>query len=182
MNIFEEAPLPQEFTKTLTDIDLSLFKANFGESYISCFFFRAPDEEKIKENWLNISSSIAALYQTRLPDDYSVWNIYFILICAGSVSRDLQYKIENDKFSMRKIVRSNCTITDNSDAIALINDEILGSSLEPSLLKNTPELEPRLASNLQSLLAEFGNIPSDNKAESRARRVELLDFLLQRID
>lgn len=182
MNSFEEAALPTALKEAFKDFKIGLFKAGFGESYISCFYLKSRNENELRENWQYISSSIAALYQAHLTDDYSTWNIYLLLACEESISRNLQYKIENDKFSMRKIVHSDVKNADEKKIMELLNNEILGNSLESSLLKNLPDLEARSASHLQMLITEFGEVPSDNKAESRLRRSELLEFLIQRID
>lgn len=182
MNSFEEATLPATLKDAFKDLKIGLFKAVFGESYISCFYFKSRNENELSEKWQYITSSIAALYQAHLTDDYSTWNIYLLLVCEEPISRNLQYKIENDKFAMRKIVHSEVENSEKNKIVELINNEILGNSLESSLLKNLPSLEARAASPLQILITEFGEIPSDNKAESRTRRSELLEFLIQRID
>lgn len=70
-------------------------------------FFHVSNSEYIKENWLKIGSSISASYQSQLSsknDEFERWNFYIIYISRDEVEKGLKNKIENDKFSSRKIV------------------------------------------------------------------------------
>jgi hypothetical protein len=57
--------------------------------------------------WEKIDSSVAAIYQSKFEDDFERWNLYLIFFVKECVPKVLKYKIDNDKFSSRKIVRDN---------------------------------------------------------------------------
>ncbi|MCY1284132.1 hypothetical protein D9M70_330260 [compost metagenome] len=181
MRTFELSEATPQINETFQDFTWGLYKAKIGESFISCFVFLIPNEKSLEQNWKFISTRIAALYQTKLTDDYSAWNIYLLFQCETAINRPLQYEIENDKFSMRKIVNCNAPSISHGSAIALLNNEILGASLESRLSSNLPNIDDRVHSELQQLFDEFGAIPEDNKIESKNKREELLRFLLERI-
>lgn len=85
------------------------------------------------DSWKDIYSSIAAYFQTGLPADaeFERWNIYLLYICREGVDKELQYKIENDRFACRKIVLGNCEdqLTDKI-VEKLISQHITNSDLE----------------------------------------------------
>ncbi|MCP1623625.1 ABC-three component system middle component 1 [Pseudomonas nitroreducens] len=181
MKTFERAEASPQLSEAFREFSWSLYKAKIGESFISSFIFLIDSEENLEQNWRYISTRIAALYQSALMDDYSAWNIYLIFRCESKLSRALQYEIENDKFSMRKIVYSEAPRLLQSNVVELLNSEILGASLESQLLRNLPDISDRERSGLQELFDEFGAVPTDNKIESKNKREELLSFLLERI-
>jgi len=99
---------------------------------INVFFFLA-DSNYIQDNWLKFSSSISAIYQSSLTsrkDEFERWNFYIIYLSVNKVSKDIKNKIENDKFSSRKIIEDNFTDEVNCDiANNLIIKHITNSDL-----------------------------------------------------
>ncbi|MEM8937887.1 MAG: ABC-three component system middle component 1 [Bacteroidota bacterium] len=71
------------------------------------FFF--SESETIENIWRDVSSAVSVVYQSGLTqnEEFEKWNLYIIFVCSDSVSKDLKSKIENDKFSSRKIVEDN---------------------------------------------------------------------------
>ena len=79
---------------------------------VSVFAFMFDNESDLSDNWRKITSSVAAYYQSAFEDeknDFERWNIYILFIVRTPVGFQLKYKIENDKFSSRKIVHDNAT-------------------------------------------------------------------------
>ena len=96
----------------------------------------------LAETWRDIYSSIAAYFQTGLPADaeFERWNIYLLYICREDVDKELQYKIENDRFACRKIVLDNITDDLTDDLVEkLISQHITNSDLQ---IKGNIQLQP----------------------------------------
>jgi hypothetical protein len=74
---------------------------------ISVFVFLLDKEDRLEQMWNKVSGNIAGNYQSELVDEFAVWNIYVFYLCRTNVSIGLKYKIENDRFSSRKIVLDN---------------------------------------------------------------------------
>ena len=112
---------------------------------ISIFSFFFESEKELYDNWEVITSSIAAYYQSELDDEtkeFERWNIYIIFFVRGNVSNQLKYKIENDKFSSRKIVKDNISDSINTNLISkLISEHIVNSDLDISKLDNMEQID-----------------------------------------
>lgn len=84
------------------DFQFRLTKTNVN---ISVFFVLANSSTLSGENqWENISKEIALKYQSKLETVYEKWNLYIIYITSDIAPKEIKNKIENDKFSSRKIV------------------------------------------------------------------------------
>lgn len=55
-------------------------------------------------NWRLISEEIALKFQSKITSKDDKWNLYIIYVCSDIVYKELKARIENDKFSSRKIV------------------------------------------------------------------------------
>lgn len=70
-------------------------------------FFLEGNCDTIDESWKRFSNMVAANYQNSeyMGDNkFDKWNFYIIYISKDVISKELKNKIENDKFSSRKIV------------------------------------------------------------------------------
>lgn len=83
------------------------FKKITFKGAISVFIFLFKTEAELEAAWDKISGNIAGNYQSELSDQFAIWNIYIFFLCPREVSLALKYKIENDRFSSRKIVLDN---------------------------------------------------------------------------
>lgn len=90
-------------------------------------------------NWRIISEEIALKFQNKIISKDDKWNIYIIYACSDKVDKELKAKIENDKFSSRKIVEDNQT-KELSDEIVnnLIVKHITNTDLV-NIVNNTDE-------------------------------------------
>lgn len=107
----------------------NLLKENVN---ISVFFVLAKSTI-ISENglWEKISKEIALKYQSKLENVYEKWNLYIIYITTDVTSKALKNKIENDKFSSRKIVEDSYDKEFNDDeANRLIVKHITNADLK----------------------------------------------------
>lgn len=92
----------ERYTNEFVTFKLFEYKGN-----VSVFVFYFEEENELKKAWNNVSGNIAGLYQAELTEDFDMWNIYTFYLCKSKISLALKYKIENDRFSSRKIVLDN---------------------------------------------------------------------------
>ena len=104
-------------------------KENNYNLYI--FTILVKNEFELESLWLNLTNAIAMYFQSELEKDIEKWNIYVIFFVREKVSMDCKYKIEQDKYSSRKIVMDNI--------IDINLEEIIESRLFGF---NFPELTP----------------------------------------
>ena len=92
----------ERYPKEFATFKLIEYKGN-----ISVFVFFFEEENQLQGAWNKLSGNIAGNYQAELMEDFDMWNIYMFYLCKSEVSLALKYKIENDRFSSRKIVLDN---------------------------------------------------------------------------
>ena len=151
---------------------------------ISIFSFFFESEKELYDNWEVITSSIAAYYQSELDDEtkeFERWNIYIIFFARGNVSNQLKYKIENDKFSSRKIVKDNISDSINTSLISkLISEHIVNSDLDISKLDNMEQIDVNSTYSNDSKIYQL--IENSNlKISGRNTDKEELENLYQQI-
>jgi hypothetical protein len=60
--------------------------------------------DQITEFWNNIVSLIATNFQASLKLEVERWNIYLIFLTTDKGSKEMKYRIEQDKYCCRKLV------------------------------------------------------------------------------
>ena len=163
---------------------------------ISVFSFFFESEADLTDKWESITSSIAVNYQSEFEDEeleFERWNIYILFVVKGRVGSQLKYKIENDKFSSRKIIQDNFEEALNPDSISeLIQKHIVHIDLNKSVIDNNDisDAIPSYSSNstvyklIESYLSnDSGKRVSRgaNKGTGKDTGEEYLDELYQQI-
>jgi hypothetical protein len=82
-----------------------IVKININISVLFVYGLSIDFEEN--DNWEKISEEVALKYQSKLSDITDKWNIYIIYVCKDIAKKELKNKIENNRFSNRKIVEDN---------------------------------------------------------------------------
>lgn len=171
-----------EDLKELYQDDISLYKNN-ADWKINVFIFHS-NYDTLKLKWDKVSSAVAMCYQADVNDEneFEKWNLYIIYICTEKVDKELKAKIENDKFSSRKIVEVNFAekVTDetsnnliiehitNTDLIDIVNktDESVDKKYQPKnkliwdlipkgeSIKNKKELQNEIINQLKQIKHE----------------------------
>jgi len=147
---------------------------------ISCFVCWVDNEKLLSYRWSHISSLIAVDYQSTQEDESVIWNIYLCFICPFQVDKNLKYEIENNKFSMRKIVVDGTVFDNNLDLIQYLNNEILGHDLETSKAADLvgQDIDESYKSDLQIQIEKLGEIPFGSKQEYSELRLKQIKTLL----
>lgn len=146
---------------------------------ISCFVCWVDNENLLSYRWSHVASLIAIDYQSVLEDESAVWNIYLCFICPFQVNKSLKYEIENNKFSMRKIVVDAPVFDNTSDIIQYLNNEILGHDLEMSVADLVDQdTDESYKSDLQIQIEKLGEIPFGSKQEYSELRLKQIKNLI----
>lgn len=113
MASYQLRSLPDELFQNLSieqaDNKIKLWEVKLGnEAQYRChaFIIELDDVHMLESEWALYKSEIALYFQAELKIDIEIWNIYLFFIVNGEVSREIKYKIEQDKYSCRKIVVS----------------------------------------------------------------------------
>lgn len=103
---------------------------------VSLFVVSFNDETQLANNWDRVSSFIGAYYQSNLKTEYERWNVYILYIIGQKIQQGLKYKIENNRFSSRKIVIDGYTkVIDDINIKLLIEEHI--TNVDLSLTSST---------------------------------------------
>ncbi|MCD1118110.1 ABC-three component system middle component 1 [Chryseobacterium turcicum] len=149
------------------DFQFRLEKSNVK---VSVFFVLTNSSNLSEENlWENISKEIALKYQSKLETVYEKWNLYIIYVTIDITSKELKNKIENDKFSSRKIVEDSYDREFNDyEANRLIVKHITNSDLK-EIVEATQEvtISAYIPKNekLWKLLSDEEKLIGDRKAQ-----------------
>jgi hypothetical protein len=144
---------------------------NEGSFKINVFFLEA-DNPTLNDSWKRFSNMVAANYQTteHMSDsEFDRWNFYIIYISKDSVSKELKNKIENDKFSSRKIIEdAYANEFNHEEANRLIVKHITNADLK-EIVEATQETSTSAYvpenKKLWELLAKEEKVSGDRKAQ-----------------
>ncbi len=119
-----------EFVEIINSISVFIIKVNTSET-------------EFENKWKSITKEIAFGYQTKIETEFLKWNMYIIFVCEENISKDLKYKIENNKFSCRKILEDNFSGNLNSEDVrkALIEKHITNTDLILDSVREYKEAE-----------------------------------------
>lgn len=147
---------------------------------ISVFFVLADSFTLSEENlWEKISKEIALKYQSKLETIYEKWNLYVIYVTNDVAPKELKNKIENDKFSSRKIVEDSYSEEFNdNEANRLIIKHITNSDLK-EIVDATQEVTistyaPKNEKLWELLLAEEKLIGDRKAQEAFVKKINTL--------
>lgn len=111
--------LPQIFREeafsSIKDI-ISYWKVQMNLDY-SCHIFVLNNVNSLIINnmWDVVSARIATEFQSQLDSEIEMYNIYLIFLTTEHISKEIKYKIEQDKYSCRKLVEDRITTVEFSE-------------------------------------------------------------------
>jgi hypothetical protein len=190
-------------TRNFGKVDFALYQSDDSNRFISCFVARFSDGVQCESIWKQINNEIAINFQAQLQNEFAAWNIYLALVTPLPVSRDLKYKIENDRFALRKIVFSyveaeaeietesdesvraridgeiNATVDVGDDApvLSFLESAIFGKDLElyPNILELSEASEISL---VRTYLSKVPQLPMDGREKSAMVRKQHIEELI----
>ncbi|MEO6546799.1 MAG: ABC-three component system middle component 1 [Ferruginibacter sp.] len=82
--------------------------------------------DALNDYWEDITENIAINFQITLDSDIERWNIYLLFLLENEVPKRIKYKIEQDKYSCRKLVEDGLKTKEFSPVYIeqLIQDKI----------------------------------------------------------
>lgn len=135
------------------------------------FYITLEDEEELEKVWSIIVNDIAYHVQTELVTEIEQWNMYLFFFIKQSVSKRVKYKIEQDRYSLRKIVIDGVgdTICHRDHVIFRVSELLFDFKYEQVLdaevtnigIKTYLDSAPKWIMEL----VEKGNISKPGKAE-----------------
>lgn len=172
----------QFFTGLFPGVEFSLYRSDDAGHFISCFVARFSDSKSCEKYWGEITSEIAINFQADLNNDFASWNIYLLLVCPENIDKHLKYKIENDRFALRKILVTLQKNESQSDdqIIEVLEDAILGRDLKIGVTSSTESM-PIYMSEIRKKLAAIPRIPLDGKDISIQIRRQQIAELMERV-
>jgi hypothetical protein len=112
---------------------------------VAVFFIHADSEEDLCMNWTKVVEFIAGNFQVNTEQEFTVWNIYLFFLLENRISKSLQYQIENDTFSSRKIIicgqADKKAITDEHIRNVNLHIEQPGSKIQVADFRPLPKLD-----------------------------------------
>lgn len=125
--------------------NLSCWKKQESNYNIYIFVTQCKTEEELSKVYSQLRDYIAFYFQGQLlTKDVERWNIYQVHLVENQVSKSLELRIEQDKYSTRKIVKSNLGQWHNNNEInTCLYQELFELDVKKSDIPEIP-LEDRL--------------------------------------
>lgn len=153
---FYKVNLDESLTELYGD-SLSLFKDDKTYGYNVLIF--NSDLKELANKWNKVASSVSLIYQADIEVEFEKWNLYIVFVCSNIVPKELKAKIENDKYSSRKIVVGNINKELTEDVIdCIIRKHITHSDLIDIVDNTVTKLEEIYVPNDSSI---WSKIPTD---------------------
>ena len=144
-------------------------------SFISCIVCVSETAKEIIENWRSIQNMVAVYHQN--SGGFNAWNMYLVFVCTESVVVWEKYEIENNKFSVRKIVLDNLPQTPSLEQLIIeLENQLLGADLTLEIRVHQEE------ENLPSLGDYYSGAPLDSKNESKEKRALMIDKIIESLN
>ncbi len=126
----------------------------------SCHLFTivCNDYLVLNDIWEDLTENIAINFQINLQEEIERWNIYLLFLLENEVPKEIKYKVEQDKYSCRKLVEDNLkkTIFSEDDISRLIREKIFTVHAET---KKASESVPAVDKKIETIIKEAdGNI------------------------
>jgi hypothetical protein len=144
-------------------------------SFISCIVCVCETANVMIENWQSIQNMVAVYHQQ--SGEFEAWNMYLAFASLESIPVWEKYEIENNKFSVRKIVLDDLQQTSNLNQLIIeLENQLLGADLTLETQKF------QVKDNLLSLENYYRGAPLDSKSESREKRALMIDKLIESLN
>lgn len=151
-------------------------KININISVLFVYGLSKDLEEN--DNWEKISEEIALKYQSKISNVVDKWNIYIVYVCQDIAKKELKNKIENNRFSNRKIVEDNFqTELTDENANELIIKHITNTDLIKVIAETNASIQDvysPINENLWNLIPKDETINGDT-----GKQKDLIELLKQ---
>ncbi|WP_336931268.1 ABC-three component system middle component 1 [Acinetobacter tandoii] len=164
------------------DSEFQEFKFELYSSYIedklfiSCIVCWSNSIKDTITRWSEVQSILSLNYKSER--EYARWNTYLIFLNEEKIPINEKYRIENDKFSARKIILDGLVkLPTISEVEQLINIELLG---EDMYIINSESLCAEVSTLINPSIYELiKDVPLDSAKESKNIRSNVLNVLFR---
>lgn len=84
--------------------NISYWKEDIAQHSCHLFVVKIGSEEQLLDLWEKITARIALGFQSNLEQEIEIYNIYLVFFVNNKISKELKYKIEQNKYCCRKLV------------------------------------------------------------------------------
>ncbi|MBF8982716.1 hypothetical protein IZY60_04095 [Lutibacter sp. B2] len=131
---------------------------NYKSNIVCCEF---KNQEDLRKNWQEIMKNVSFYIQAKLSKIIELYNIY-ILFFAKEIDHEVMYKIEQDKYSSRKIIVQREMPEEEEELKKMVNEIIFEFRIEIS--EENLKLEDWLK-NYNEEIYDFVKGAQDNTVE-----------------
>jgi hypothetical protein len=154
------------------NIKFHMLRSDDPLSFISCIVCVSDTAQVIIENWRAIQNMVAVYHQH--SGSFDAWNMYLAFVSTESVAVWEKYEIENNKFSVRKIVLDNFQQTPSLEQLIIeLENQLLGSDLTLETRSSHAE------ENLTLLEKYYRGAPLDSTSESKEKRALMINKIIE---
>jgi hypothetical protein len=154
------------------------------EYNLHVFSILLENESELEKVWNELTNAIAVFFQSELDNDIEIWNIYIMFLVKDFVSRDLKYKIEQEKYSARKIVVDNFRNNDyclTNNIESLIESRLFIFNLPDSNNNEVDEFKDKSIDEVDNPETLINNSHEANNTTSLVTVLEQENFKLYEI-
>src|ERR1700733_14796549 len=111
-------PVPEIFIEDVfasVRNEISYWQKGMSEYVCHLFVIQINEENTLAEVWEKVSARIALEFQVELSHDIEMYNIYLVFLVRLGISKEVKYKIEQDKYCCRKLVEDELGEADFTD-------------------------------------------------------------------
>lgn len=154
------------------DIQFYMLRSDDHLSFISCLVCICKTSNDVIHNWQSIQNMVAVFNQSNA--NFDAWNMYLAFFSIETVPIWAKYEIENNKFSVRKIVLNELELPPSIDILIIeLEKHFFGADLTLTNHSNQRE------ENLEHIGKFYSGVPLDSKNESREKRALVLNNIIK---
>lgn len=133
------------------------------------FTLLVEDGQEIINTWEGITNNIASEFQASLSKQVEIWNIYVVILSRNRLGKELKYRIEQNKYSSRKLVFDGFEAQEWNQLLAeekvaaFLNDKLFSLTIAPAApVATTASLDALLRKDHAALLHIISNSSATN--------------------
>lgn len=176
---YKEAIL-EELSEAYKDLEFMFIIEQISITISVLFVYGLSKDIEENSNWEKISEEVALKYQSKINNAVDKWNIYIIFVIKDIATKELKNKIENNRFSNRKIVEDNFKFDFN---IQSANDLIITHITNTDLIKVIADTTSSIQEDYLPLNERlWGMIPNDQSITGDTEKQKALILLLKQLE
>ncbi len=111
------------------DCKIVYIKRKTADYYIHIICCQFSDSESLERNWKELINNVSEVVQKGLQDLIEIYNVYVVFF-QPQVKKSLIYKIEQDKYSSRKVVLTKELPDDKEKLEQIISSKLFDLEIE----------------------------------------------------